>query len=114
MPPLPCLVLISFFSCPHDHSRQDEIIANAICPKNIVNLTEKLKDKEFVRLQNRRGQTEGRIAILKNKFLGNPIKSKGFNYPEIHLAWAVLAHNLWVLARLPKADEKKIDLLSAA
>ena len=93
---------------------QDENIGKAICPKKMVVLTKKLKDKEFVRLQNRRGQTEGRIAILKNKFQGNPIKSKGFNYQEIHLAWAILAHNLFVLARLPKADEKEIDLLSAA
>ena len=37
---------------------------NGICPKKMVDLTKKLKDKEFVRLQNRRGQTE-KISILK-------------------------------------------------
>ena len=89
---------------------EDKNIKSAICPKNVVKLTEKLKDKEFARLQARRGQTEGRIGIIKNKFLGNPMKSKGFNHQEINVAWAIFTHNFWVLARLPKAKETPLLL----
>jgi hypothetical protein len=31
--------------------------------------------------------------------------SKGFVHRENRVAWAVLAHNLWVIARLPQAEE---------
>jgi hypothetical protein len=75
-------------------------IANNICPRNPHELIQKLESKEFQFHQNRRSQTEGRIGIFKNQFAGSPIKNKKFEYKEISVAWAVLAHNLWVLARL--------------
>jgi len=37
--------------------------------------------------------------------MGRPLRSKGFMHRELSVAWGVLAHNLWVLARLPKAAE---------
>jgi hypothetical protein len=79
-------------------------IYNGICPKDPKQLRARLKDIEFVRLQRRRSQTEGRIGILKNNFLGRPLRAKGFAHRERDLSWAVLAHNLWVLARLPQAE----------
>ena len=51
-----------FWSKKNEKWLKDENIDNAICPKNIVDLTKKLKDKEFVRLQNRRGQARQGIA----------------------------------------------------
>jgi len=75
-------------------------IENNICPRNPHELIEKLKSEDFRFHQNRRSQTEGRIGIIKNNFIGSPIKNKKFEYKEISVAWAVLTHNLWLLARL--------------
>ena len=81
---------------------------NNICPRNPHELIERLQSEEFRFHQNRRSQTEGRIGILKNKFTGSPIKNKKFEYKEISVAWAVLTHNLWVLARLDYCSEAKL------
>ena len=53
-------------------------------------------------MQRRRSQTEARISIFKNNFLGAPLKSKGYRRQNLEVAWSVLTHNLWVIARLPK------------
>ncbi len=82
-------------------------IENNICPRSVPALKEKMQQATFCENQKRRGQTEGRIGILKNQFLGNPLKSKGFASRQMSVAWAVLAHNLWVIARLPRAEEKE-------
>jgi hypothetical protein len=55
-----------------------------------------------VKLQQRRSQTEARISIFKNGFLGSPLLSKGHENQSREVAWSVLAHNLWVIARLPQ------------
>jgi hypothetical protein len=80
-------------------------VYNAICPKSVVELRERIKEDNFMRFQKRRAQTEPRLAIFKNGFLGRPMRSKGFSNRENHVGWAVLAHNLWVIARLPVAEE---------
>ena len=77
-------------------------IYNAICPKSPAELKKRMKDSEFVELQQRRSQTEARISILKNGFLGSPLLSKGHENQSREVAWSVLAHNLWVIARLPQ------------
>jgi hypothetical protein len=82
-------------------------IGNNICPKSVPALQEKMQQASFCENQKRRGQTEGRIGILKNEFLGNPLKSKGFASRQMSVAWAVLAHNLWVIARLPRAQDER-------
>lgn len=89
-------------------------IYNGICPRSATELRERMKEERFVALLRRRAQTEGRIAIFKNGFLGRPMRSKGFLNREIHVAWAVLAHNLWVIARLPVAEENAEALEQAA
>jgi hypothetical protein len=73
-------------------------------------LIEKLRSEEFRSHQNRRSQIEGRIGILKNKFTGSPIKNKNFVYKETSVAWAVLTHNLWVLARLDYSCEATLNV----
>ena len=87
----------------------EENIYNAICPRSPAQLRQKNRSWKFKGLQRRRAQTEGRIGILKNVFLGGRIRSKGFAHRQLTVTWTVLVHNLWVLARLPqvKADEVK-------
>ena len=89
-------------------------IFNGICPKDPADLRRRLQQPRFVAIQKRRAQTEGRIGIFQNVFLGQPFRAKGFAHRNLSVAWSVLAHNLWVLARLPTAEEKKKKLKLAA
>ena len=82
-------------------------IYNAICPRSVKKLKQKKTSWKFARLQKRRSQCEGRIGIVKNNFLGRPMRSKGFPNRELAVSWAVLTHNLWVIARLPARQSRK-------
>jgi hypothetical protein len=75
---------------------------DGLCPRNPAELAERMKCPRFAGLQRRRAQTEGRIGILKNNFLGRPLRAKGFGNRQLALAWGVLAHNLWKLAQMRK------------
>jgi hypothetical protein len=79
-----------------------EKIYNGICFRNVDVLRREMKEDQFAELQGRRSQTEGRIGIFKNNFLGRPLRVKGFKNRCLSVTWAVLTHNLWVLARLPQ------------
>jgi hypothetical protein len=81
---------------------EKEGIYNAICPKSPAELKKRMQDPDFAELQQRRSQTEARISIFKNGFLGSPLLSKGHDNQSREVAWSVLAHNLWVIARLPQ------------
>jgi len=61
-------------------------IFNAICPRSVTGLRERMQEERFAVLQGRRGQTEGRIGIFKNGFLGRPVRSKRFIHRELHRA----------------------------
>ena len=61
-------------------------------------LCKRLEEKRFRILQKRRGGTEGRIATLKNRWMGGRLKAKGFDNRERALKGSILAHNLWILA----------------
>jgi hypothetical protein len=87
-------------------------IFDGLCPKSPAALKERMKEPRFVRMQKRRSQTEGRISILQRGFLGRPMRAKGFEHRELAVAWGVLTHNLWMLARLKR--EKKEPLRQAA
>lgn len=79
----------------------DELdIFNAVCPRSVPQLKEKLQDEEFCLLQKRRGGTEARIGIFKNAYLGNPLKSKGFKNRKTRIHWCILAHNLWKIGSM--------------
>jgi IS5 family transposase len=86
---------------------------NGICPTNPSELRKRRRQRRFMLLQNRRSSTEGRIGIFKNVFVGHPMRVKGFARRELAIAWRVLTHNLWVLARLPQVQEEAL-LLQAA
>lgn len=79
-------------------------VKNGIAPKNPHLLKTKLSDPVFALWQKRRAQTEARIAIFKREFLGRPMRSKGFAHRELLVTWAVLTHNLWMIARRPRAS----------
>jgi len=91
---------------------------DGLCPRNPEELRRRMKDEKFARLQRRRAQTEGRIGILKHGFLGRPMRAKGFAHRELALAWGVLTHNLWMLARMKKVKKqtapKAVPLQEAA
>ena len=87
------------------HMKSHDIF-NAVCPRNLGLLAERLEENEFREAQNRRSQTEARISILSNCFCGSPMQQKGFDHRYIHMGLSILSHNLWVLARLKIAQEK--------
>lgn len=81
-------------------------VADHLGPRTIASFREKMQDEEFAQGQKRRAQTEGRISILKNQFLGRPLRVKGFENRRQAVSWAVLSHNLWLLARLRIEQEE--------
>ena len=92
---------------------------DGLCPRKPADLKRRMKSKKFARLQRRRAQTEARIGILKQNFLGRPMRAKGFEHREVALAWGVLTHNLWMLARMRKVKpiplaKKRLPLRAAA
>jgi hypothetical protein len=91
-------------------------IINAICPRSVPLLKEKLEDEGFCLLQKRRGATEGRIGIFKNAYLGSPLRSKGFANRKTRIEWCILGHNLWKLATMAaqKRAETEAELAAAA
>jgi hypothetical protein len=64
-----------------------------------------MDEKRFAGLQRRRGSTEARIAILRQR-LGRRLRSRGFDHRYLSVAWGVLGHNLWIVARLLTNQQK--------
>lgn len=91
-------------------------VESGLCPRNPAELQRRLEDDpEFRGGLQRRGGTEARIAIFKSVFTGNPCLTKGIAARKLAVSWAVLAHNLWVLARLKLAqDEAAAEAAAAA
>jgi IS5 family transposase len=103
-----------FFSASNSRTLRQGNTFDALCPRPPAVLRERMKEEKFARLQRRRAQTEGRIGILKRNFLGRPMRAKGFEHRELALAWGVLTHNLWILARMRKTKPKIQPLQQAA
>ena len=62
-------------------------IFDSLCPRSPAALKERMKEPRFVRMQQRRSQTEGRISILQRGYLGRPMRAKGFAHRELAVAW---------------------------
>jgi len=77
-----------------------------LCPRDPRALREAMKDEHFAQAQRRRAQTEARVAIFKNEFLGRPMRSEGFENRALQVAWGVLTHDLWVLAEKLREQRK--------
>jgi hypothetical protein len=80
-------------------------IYDATCPRDPATLKERMTENVFADLQKRRASTEARIAILNQK-LGGRLRQKGYAHRALAIGWAVLAHNLWLVARLLAQQEK--------
>jgi len=81
-------------------------VYDAVCPRDPHELQRRLGEERFAGLQRRRGSTEARVAILKQR-QGRRLRCRGFDHRYLAVAWGVLGHNLWLIARL-LSDQKKI------
>ena len=89
-------------------------IKSGLCPRDPAELQKRIAEKDgFGEGLRRRAGTEARIAIFQHCFAGNPCRAKGLAARKMAVGWAVLAHNLWVLARL-KIKQDRIALAAKA
>jgi hypothetical protein len=77
-------------------------VTSGLCPRKPEALAEKLKEPGQAERMKRRAGTEARIAIFGN-FMEREQLGRSFAAREQGCGWAVLAHNLWVIARMPQA-----------
>ena len=77
-----------------------EGIYDALCPRDPKQLKKRMEESQFRQLQKRRASTEGRIGVLKNRWQAGRLRSKGFANRSISVAWSVLSHNLWKVAKM--------------
>ena len=98
-----------FASAANSRTLDESDTQDATCPRPPARLREKMTDAQFARRQRRRAQTEGRIGILKNGFLGRPLRAKGFEHRALALCWGVLTHNLWKIARIGEEQQAELE-----
>ena len=89
-------------------ARPGNEIYNAICPKDKTELARRQEDPRFRKMQKRRAQTEARISIVRNGFIGNPGAGRSFGQRRMDTAWAIFTHNVWVVARMPEKEEQEL------
>lgn len=87
-------------------------IANHIAARSPKEFAAQLENETFRILHRRRSQTEPRIAAVK-RFIGPRMPCRDFEFKKRHTGWAVLTHNLSLLARMiSQARQQK--MLTAA
>ncbi|MGB6219668.1 hypothetical protein [Haloferula sp.] len=92
-------------SAANDEFLKSQEIRSGLCPRNVVELADRLENEPGMREGlKRRAGTEARVSILIRDFMGKPARAKGFEHRELMVGWAVLSHNLWVLARLEREN----------
>ena len=95
-----------FTSAANTTALQKMDICDVTLPRDVKAMKEMLADPKRRALHRRRAQTEARIGVLKANFLGDRLPTKGLTAQQRYVAWAVLSHNLWVLARLSKSAKE--------
>lgn len=103
-----------FASAKNSYYLNGKSMGDHLCPRNVIDLKERLQGKEFASFQKRRAQTEARIGILKHRFIGATMPAKGFERQKKHMAWSILAHNLWIIARRIIEQEQNKQIKQAA
>lgn len=89
-------------------------ITSGLCPRQPQVLAQRLANEPALRAGlKRRGATETRIAIFKNVFCQGQLREKCHEHRELAVGRAVLAHNLYVIARLQAAQEKAAEKAAA-
>lgn len=87
------------FSSPINSKLLDkEGVFNAICPKSVPELTNRLQEPMFRKKLKRRGPNEGRVAIFKSKFSKSALRAQGYQNRHKAILWGLIAHNLFVEA----------------
>lgn len=84
---------------------KDREIFDALCPRDPIQLTERMNQPRFKALQKRRGSTEARIAIIKQR-QAKRLRCRGFTHRYLAVAWGILGHNLWLIAKLLAQEER--------
>ena len=103
------------FSQKNEQALAQHAVKSGLCPRDPAELQKRLQeDAAFRTGLRRRGGTEARIAIFKHAFAGSPCRAKGLPAQQRAVSWAVLAHNLWVLARLKLKQERQAAEAKAA
>lgn len=93
---------------------EEKNVFNAPCPRNPTELAKRLKEPEFKKLLKKRSQIESRIGTLKHVFLWSTPKAKGYEHRALQVIWALLAHNLWVVARRGRwKEDEELAALAA-
>ena len=107
----PLLGVVGDRGCDSEENRallEKENVFNGLCPRDQEEVSRRMQtDEPFAAGLRRRSQTEDRVGILKNVFLEGTPRAKGFKNRQLQVAWAVLSHNLWVVARLPWGEENE-------
>lgn len=80
-----------------------EAVRNLVAPRSLRAYRRHNAEPLFRACHRRRAQTEGRIGILKRGVLRVAQRAQSDPAREQEVTWAMLTHNLWVLARLPQA-----------
>lgn len=89
-------------------------LISGLCPRQPQVLAERLKNEPMLRAGlKRRGATETRIAIFKNVFCQGQLREKSHAHRELAVGRAVLAHNLYVIAKLQAAEQKAANHAAA-
>ncbi len=84
---------------------EDRKIFDAVCPRDPARLRDRMGEARFKDLQKRRGSTEARIAIVKQRH-ARGLRCRGFTHRYLAVAWGMLGHNLWLIAKmLAQQDE---------
>ena len=104
-----------FFGKPNEKLLAKHGIINHLCSKSPEEYSiRREEDADFQPNQKRRSQTEGRIAAVK-RFVGPNLKNRDLETKRCYTGWAVLTHNLHLLAKLmAEARQKKKELAAAA
>jgi hypothetical protein len=96
-----------FASIANSEALEEMEVKDVTLPRDPQVMEEFLNDPVNRKLQCRRAQTEARIGIFKANFLGDCLPTKGLDNQRRYVAWATLAHNIWVLARLEQSKRCK-------
>ena len=86
---------------------------NALCPKSVDEMQDRLKEPRFCSLQKRRASTEARISILQ-KFTGEKLRCKGYDHRKQQLGLCVFVHNLWRISKMAIEYDRAKKLKTAS
>ena len=88
-------------------------IYDGVAPRDPAKMKERMSEEPFEWLQRRRGGLEGRIGTMRNRWHSGRIQAKGFTNRNLAVAWSVLSHNLWLIAKRLALEEQRRQIRAA-